>query len=117
MRGFYIALSDVLLQLGEPAEASRLAEQFPRLLPEQADEYRRAAELLGRCFTLAQAIKDIKFDSEDCVRRVSQLLAEGASKGPLDAAKLQQSPAFKVFADRPEIQQALEKAAKPDTKK
>jgi serine/threonine protein kinase len=112
LRYIYESLATLLLLQGEPGEAAKLAEEFPRLLPDEADEYRRAAELLGRCFAMAQSIKSLDFAADVAARRALQLLEEGASKGPLDIAGLQQSRDLKPFVTRPEFQQFFEKLEK-----
>jgi tetratricopeptide (TPR) repeat protein len=58
----YYELAETLFPLGKHAGLADAAIQFPRIYPDDAEEYRRALDYLGRCATLAA--KDASLSAE-----------------------------------------------------
>src|SRR5262249_15131838 len=54
LRSGYLHLAEVLQQLGEHAEAARVAAELPAVNPDRAQDYYLAARLLARCVKVVQ---------------------------------------------------------------
>jgi eukaryotic-like serine/threonine-protein kinase len=104
-------LAEARADLGEHAEAARIAEGLPGIFRTRGQDYFLAARLLARCLTLAQ--RDTRLTEEQ--RRTSsgryadqalEFLREGIVRGYKDAEPLTRPP-FTALGDRPAFQKLL----------
>ena len=104
----YAALAETQIKLGELGPAAASAEKLPEIFPRDGAQYRRAAELLGHCFSLAQSVKSADFDAARCARQAMKLLEAAAAAGSLDKRALE-SHALEGLRGEPGFQE-LEKS-------
>jgi tetratricopeptide (TPR) repeat protein len=109
LRDDYGVLTIILVRLKDHDQAARAARELPRLVPDQAIEYARAAAFLARCVELAT--EDGHLAEADRVRcaeeyggRAVALLRQGFQAGLLkDPAVLDQAE-FRALRDRRDFQ-------------
>jgi tetratricopeptide (TPR) repeat protein len=111
-------LADVLVSRGDHAEAAKVAEELPGVLPKTGQAFFDAARTLARCVPLAE--KDAKLPeakrkelAKKYGDRAVELLRQAVAKGYRDAGPLRKDPAFAPLrsrADFQKVQAELEKA-------
>jgi tetratricopeptide (TPR) repeat protein len=118
--GANTSLAKLLIELGEPADASRIAEENVALAAAGPEQVLDTVHLLAQCVPLALAIKGkgqalregVPLD-EYCARRALELLTALKRQGR-DLTALADDPAMAVFKDRPEFRELFgEPAAGP----
>jgi serine/threonine protein kinase len=108
----YGELAEVLVELGEHAEAAKTAAEVPRLYPDSWQECHQAATHLARCVPLAE--KDAQL-TEDQRRTLAQAYAdqavarlrEAVAKGCTDPAQLTKPAAFDPLRGRADFQELV----------
>jgi serine/threonine protein kinase/Tfp pilus assembly protein PilF len=120
LRDHYKELAETLLRTSDHAEASKAAEELPRILPDGWEEYHRAAGYLARCVPLAAkdpmpAAETSKELAQSYANRAVQLLREAIQKGWKDAAHARKDPHLDPLREREDFKKLLadlEKKAK-----
>jgi serine/threonine protein kinase len=113
-----LTLADTLLRIGEKAEpgrhaeAAKLAAELPKLNPENAEEYRRAAIILTRCSLLARldlkvADKDRKQLSESYAAQAVLMLRQAVQRGWADPVQLKTGKVFEPLRGREDFQKLV----------
>ncbi len=116
-RSHWTALTNVLIQLADHAEAARVAEELPRMFPERGLDHARAAGVLSRCVPLAQKDGSLPADKRAQVAAVYgdrglELLRAAVRHGFREAAVLREDAALAPLRARPEFQEILRQAEK-----
>jgi len=109
LRDDYGVLTVVLVELREHDAAAKAALELPRLVPDQATEYLRAAAFLARCVELAT--KDERLTVADRERRAEEyggeaaaVLRQGVQAGHISDPALLDQAGFRALIDRPDFQ-------------
>jgi serine/threonine protein kinase/Tfp pilus assembly protein PilF len=99
LRNHYQVLADVLLKLGDHAQAARAAAELPRISPEVWQEYDFAINFLVQCVLLAE--RDSKLSTEqraaavqEYSRQAKHSIDEGLKRIPDDAETLNNTAYF-----------------------
>jgi tetratricopeptide (TPR) repeat protein/tRNA A-37 threonylcarbamoyl transferase component Bud32 len=108
------ALARLLLAVGDVSEASRLAEELVKLLPDQPDQTLEGVHLLAQCIPLASGIKGRGAEAlrdgvpldEHCARRAAELLWALKAQG-MDLSAIFDQPGMESLKQRPEVQGLL----------
>jgi tetratricopeptide (TPR) repeat protein len=112
LRDDYGVLTVVLVRLGEHEEAAKIAQELPRVVPDQATEYLRAVAFLAKCVELATkderlAPADRRLGAERHGGKAAAILFQGIQAGYIrDPAVLDQAD-FRPLMDRPDFQRLL----------
>jgi tetratricopeptide (TPR) repeat protein len=110
-------LAEVLLSLGDHAEAARLAEELPRIFQTRGEDYVRAAELLVGCMALAKQDARLPEErrraaAERYAHQTVRILREGVGHGFGDSDRLTQPP-FTILQDRADFKELLTQMKAP----
>jgi len=109
LRDDYGVLTVVLVRLREHDAAAQAALELPRVVPDQATEYLRAAAFLAQCVELVTkderlAAADRERSAEQYGRDAAAVLRQGVEAGRInDPAALDQA-GFRALMDRPDFQ-------------
>jgi eukaryotic-like serine/threonine-protein kinase len=106
-------LADVLVRMGLPSEAAAAAGELPLISPEGPQEWRRAAGLLARCASAAQAATGTSLEKRDqavaeLALKAIALLRSAKERGYADVAELKQAKEFDVLRTHPDFVKLLE---------
>jgi len=105
----YRNLAEAALGLRDHAAAVEAALELPRLLPDDWEEYHRAATLLARAIPLAATDMSLTEQkrselAEAYAVRAVQVLRQAIAKGLKDAGRLQEPQLFQTLSSREDFQ-------------
>jgi eukaryotic-like serine/threonine-protein kinase len=114
LRDDYGVLTVVLVRLRDHDTAAKTALELPRVVPDQATEYLRAAAFLAQCVELVT--KDERLAAADRERRADQyggeaatVLLQGVHAGYISDPAVLDQPGFRALMDRPDFQRLRSK--------
>lgn len=117
----YLALADVLCQLGDVPAAAKAGEVLASLGPVDAQAPLKAGRLLARCASLSAGLKgnaETEIDglplAEFCARRSVDLLAQAVTSGGTSAQALKADPQLAPLLGREDFQKLITRAADGD---
>ncbi|MBL8798334.1 MAG: protein kinase [Planctomycetia bacterium] len=113
-----LTLADTLLRIGEKAEpgrhveAAKLAVELPKLNPDSAEEYRRAAIILTRCSLMVRLdlklpMKERQQLSDGYAAQAVQMLRQAVQKGWMDPVQLKTGKVFEPLRSREDFQKLV----------